>query len=272
MDIVSVSEIDLFDTPSVQTSIEHTTEKDHYPISNMIKSGFLEFTITWSGDEYLDLRSAYLHLTASISVGGVTNPTEDDKVPPVNNWVQCLFSQVDVSQNGKMVPSSANTYAYRAYIETLLTFGKAYKKTFLTNSMWYRDTAWHMNDLGDENIGATKRRHLTAIGKKVDMIGYIYDAVLRQTRLLPPGVTVKVRFIRATEQFSLISTKAGYKTDISSAILYVRKCKVNPEVCLALASVHKKKNIYFTIKRVDCKLFTIPVGALSAFKEGVISG
>ena len=88
MSIVSVSELDLFGKPSVHTSIEHTTKKDHYPISSMIESGPLEFAITGSGDEYQDLVSAYLHLAASISVGGVTNPTEHDKVAPVDNWVQ----------------------------------------------------------------------------------------------------------------------------------------------------------------------------------------
>ena len=162
----------------------------------MIESGPLEFTITGSGDEYLDLSSAYLHLAASISVGGVTNPTEDDKVAPVNNCVQSIFSQV--SLDGKMVSSSSNTYTYHTYIETLLTFGKAYKKTFLTNSMWYKDTAGYMNDLGDEHVGTTKQSNRTAHGKKVDM--------------------------------------------------------------------------YFPIKRVDCKVLTIPAGSLSAFKEGIISG
>ena len=232
----------------------------------MIEFGPLEFTITGSGDEYLDFSSAYLHLTASISVGGVTNPTEDDKVAPVNNWVQSLFLLVDVSLNSKGVSSSSNTYAYRAYIETLLTFGKAYKKSILINSMLYKDTTGHMNNLGGENFGATIQHNLTANGKKVDMIGYIHEDVFRQTRLLSPGVKVNVRFVRATEQFSLISTKTEYKTKISSAILYVEKCKVNQEVCLAVASVHKKNNMYFPIKRVDCKVFTIPAGSLSAFK------
>ena len=114
--------------------------------------------------------------------------------------------------------------------------------------MWYKGTAGHMNDLGDENVGTTKRGNLTAHGKKVDMISYIHDDVFMPTRLLPPGVTVKVRFVRATEQFSLISTKAGYKTEISSAILYVKKCKVNPEVCMALASVQKKEQHVFSNK------------------------
>ena len=55
-----------------------------------------------------------------------------------------------------------------------------------------------MNDIVDQNAGATKRGNLTAEIKKVDMIGYIHDDVFRQTRLLPPGITVKVRFCMAT--------------------------------------------------------------------------
>ena len=66
------------------------------------------------------------------------------------------------------------------------------KETFLSNSMWYKDTAGPINDLGNENVGATNRHNLTAIEKKVDMIGYIHDDVLRQARLLSPGLTVKV--------------------------------------------------------------------------------
>ena len=77
--------------------------------------------------------------------------------------------------------------------------------------MRYNDTAGHRNDLEDENVGVTKRGNLTTDGKKVNMIGYIHDDVFRQTRLLPPGVTVKLRFVRAIEQFSLTSTKTGYK-------------------------------------------------------------
>ena len=56
--------------------------------------------------------------------------------------------------------------------------------------MWYKDTAGHMNDLGYENVGSTKRRNLIANEMKVDMTGYIHDDVFRQTRILPTGVTV----------------------------------------------------------------------------------
>ena len=273
MGITSVPELDVFAEPLVQTSIEHAVVKDHYPISSMIESGPLEFTITGSGEEYIDLSSAYLHLEAHISKSGVANPDENtDKAVPVNNWAHSLFSQVDVSINGKMVSSSSNTYGYRAFIETLLSFGKACKKTFLTSSMWYKDTAGHMGSLGVDNVGARKRLLLTTGEKKVDLIGYIHDDIFRQNKLLPPGVTIKIRFIRSSDAFSLMSTEAGYKTVISSAILYVRKCEINPEVSLAHAAVLKKGNMKFPIKRVDCKVFSVTAGSLSAFKEGIISG
>ena len=272
MSIVSVSELDLFAKPPIQTSIEHATVKDNYPISSMIESGPLEFTITGNGEEYLDLSSAYLHIVAHVSKSGVANPEATDKALPVNNWAHSLFSQIDVSINGKMVSSSSNTYAYRAYIESLLSFGKACKKTFLTNSLWYKDTAGHMDSLEIVNAGAKKRLLLTTDEKKVDLIAYIHDDIFRQNRLIPPGVTVRVRFIRSPDNFNLMATKPGYKSLISSAVLYVKKCKVNPEVSLAHASVLRKSNMQFPIKRVDCKVFSISAGSLSAYKEGILSG
>ena len=53
MGITSVPELDVFAEPLVQTSIEHAVVKDHYPISSMIESGPLEFTITGSGKNIL---------------------------------------------------------------------------------------------------------------------------------------------------------------------------------------------------------------------------
>ena len=124
--------------------------------------------------------------------------------------------------------------------------------------MWYKDTAGHMNDIGyeNENGGDTKRRSVTANRRNLDMIGYKHDGGFRQTRLLYPGVTVLN---------CLFWTKAGYKTEVCSAILYVKKYKVNPEVWLVLASVHKKNNMYFSIKRVGWKVFITPSGSLSDF-------
>ena len=277
MSIVTNSELDLFARPPIQTSVEHGSIKDYYPVSGMIQSGPLEFTINSSAEDYLDLSSAFLYITAHISDEDVEGKEEGDRAAPVNNWIHSLFSQVDVSVNGKLISSSSNTYGYRSYLETLLSFGKSCKETFLTNGMWYKDTAGELDSSVSgtgaiRNKGAQKRMEFTAAGRKIDLIGYIHDDLFRQHRLLPPGVTVKVRFLRARDSFSLISAKSGYKALLSTAIMYVRKVKINPSVTLAHANVLKKNNMMFPINRVECKVFSVSANSHSAYREGVISG
>ena len=45
-----------------------------------------------------------------------------------------MFSQVDVSLVEKEISSSYNTYVYRAYLETLLNYGKPGKESHLSSS------------------------------------------------------------------------------------------------------------------------------------------
>ena len=273
MGIVANSELDLFARPPVQTSVDHTMLKDHYPVSGMIESGPIEFNITSSADEYLDLSDSYIHITAHVSDQNVKGKADDDTFAPANLFIHSLFSQIDVSINGKLVSSSTNTYAYRAYIETLLSYGRAYKRSYLTNSLWYKDTADHFDALAEaDNKGAHKRRELLKNGRKVDMMGFLHSDFFRQERLLPPGCDIKIRFVRAREEFSILSTKPGYKTLIDSAILYVKKVKLNPAVILAHANVLKRNNMLFPIRRVACKVFTISSGSLSSYKENIFSG
>ena len=68
-----------------------------------------------------------------------------DPVGPVNNWLHSLFSQVDVYLNGTLVTSSTNSYAYRAYIETLPSYSTIAKATQLTSQLWHKDTATRMD-------------------------------------------------------------------------------------------------------------------------------
>ena len=69
-----------------------------------------------------------------------------------------LFSQVDVSLNGTLVTPTTNTYAYRAYIETLLSHGAEAKNSQLTSALWYKETTGHMDATDDENKSLQNRK------------------------------------------------------------------------------------------------------------------
>ena len=78
--------------------------------------------------------------------GKVTRASGEDlllahPVGRVNNWLHSLFSEVDVYLNGTFVTPSTKTYAYRAYIETLLSYDTDAKVAQLTNQLLYKDTA-----------------------------------------------------------------------------------------------------------------------------------
>ena len=145
------SELDLFSLPTTQTSIEHAQWVEHQPpVASIGTGGPIEFLLPGSGDRYLDLANTYLFVKARVVRGDGGNLPPDATVGPVNNWMHSLFSKVDVSLNGTLVTPSTNTYAYRAYIETLLSHGAEAKTSQLTSELWYKDTAGHMDATDDE--------------------------------------------------------------------------------------------------------------------------
>ena len=117
------SELDLFSVPATQTSIDSETFVEYHPISSITGAAPIEFDVTASGDDYLDLANSFLCVRAKITRVNNDDLDANDAVGPVNNFLHSLFSQVDVSLNGTLITSSTNTYAYRAYIETLLSYG-----------------------------------------------------------------------------------------------------------------------------------------------------
>ena len=138
------SELDLFAVPPTQTSIEHGGWIEHQPITSLDSGGPIEFVVPGAGDAYIDLANTYLLVRAKVVRGVGTDIADDTPVAPVNNWLHSLFSQVDVHLNDTLVTPSSNTYPFRAYVETLLSYGAEAKKTQLTSQLWYKDTAGHM--------------------------------------------------------------------------------------------------------------------------------
>jgi hypothetical protein len=88
---------------------------------------FLTEYVFRCGDGYIDLFNTYLFVEAQIVNTGGSNLEPDTDVGPVDLWMHSLFSDVSVSLNEKLVSPPTNMYPYRAYIETLLSYGPAAK-------------------------------------------------------------------------------------------------------------------------------------------------
>ena len=174
-----------------------------------------------------------------------------------------------------MTPSS-NTYPFRAYVETLLSYGAEAKKTQLTSQLWYKDTAGHMEATQGNagNAGLVERRRHIAGSRVVEMMGRLHVDLFMQDRFLINGVTVKIRLVRSKDAFSLMAGGANpdYKVRIMEAVLFVRKAVLSSTVAMAHIRALEKGTAKYPLCPVDCKVYSIPQGAMSSTHENLFLG
>ena len=263
------TELDLFTVPPTQNSIADSHVVEHQPMASLDSGGPIEFLIPGSGDDYLDLANTMLHVQVKVTRANGNNIDAGEPVGPVNNWLHSLFSQVDLSLNGTLVTSSSNSYPYRAYIETLLSYGFDAKSTQLTNQLWYKDKASRMHAIElaagpDPNPGFVTRRDYIAGSRVVDMMGRLHVDMFLQDKFLINGVDVKLRLVRSKSSFALMAAGINeYKITVVNASLFVKKATLNPAVQMAHIAALERNTVKYPLRPVECKVYSIPAGALS---------
>lgn len=188
------SELDLFIVPPTQTSIESGAYVEYNPISIFSQGTPIEFIITGAGQDYLDLSSTQVYVRAQI-IKANNEPVTDDHVGPINLFLQSLFSEVDITSNDTLVTPLNNTYAYRSYLETILSYGDAAKTSQLTAALYYKDIATHFEDANPHdvnagNLGLKKRSTFTDEGRVVDMLETIHSDLFFQDRFIPNDINM----------------------------------------------------------------------------------
>jgi len=273
------SELDLFSLPSTQTSIIGGHWVEYNPLSALSTGGPIEFSVSGSGDDYLDLTQSWLQVTAKVTKSDGTKLDPKACLAPENNWLHTLFSQIDLSLNDTVVSPSNNTYPYRAYIENLLTYGPEAKDTQLTSQLFYTDTVNKFDIIPDpekagENYGMDQRREFAEGSDVIEMIGRLHLDIFNQPKLLLNGVDLKVRLNRSRNNFNLHYSPAvaGYKTEILEATLYVRKIKLNPKVQMAHIKALERGTAKYPVRRVEMKTFSVPSGEFQAKQPNLFLG
>jgi hypothetical protein len=273
------SELDLFAIPPTQTSIESGSYAEYNPISSISDRTPIEFFVANSGQLYLDLANTQVYVKAQILRGNNEAIDNTNQVGPVNLLLQSLFAEVDVKLNDTLVTSTNNTYPYRAYLETLMSYGNDAKESQMTASMFYKDTAGAMderNPRADDarNRGLIKRQSFFQEGGTVDMIGRLHNDLFFQDKYLLSDVDMRIRLVRSKDTFCLMSAQENlrFKVKIIDCKLYVRKVKISSPVFLAHGKALEAGTAKYPIRRVICKTFTIPRGNLDFSQENLFNG
>jgi len=178
------SELDLFALPPTQTSIQQANGVEYQPRTSILGNAPLEFDVTGTGKDYLDITNVILHVRASVTTNAGADIAADSTAAPVNLLLHSMITQVNVSLNETLISSSTNTYPYRSMLEMLLSYGEDAKKSQLTSELFYKDDAGIMEETIIEeargrvpNSGLQKRREFVARSREFDMMGRIHGDI-----------------------------------------------------------------------------------------------
>lgn len=277
---------DVFRPISQEVSMKNSDTVWIRPVS-MNQEGPYEFRITQRGDAYVQLNRTMLSLSCKVvtSTGGDVPAT--DGIGIINLLGNSLFKSIEIEIGGKAIPELHNTHAnYKAYLETLLSYNADVAACRLRASGWHLDTAGHYDDAKyhatnatykTKNKGLTKRRTWlseNATSKTMPLMFPLHCDFFNCDRLLPPGVDLTVKLIRATDNFILLHNKAtnNYKVQLSDLKLRITHVRV----ANAIIESHKvrilKEPVLLPIKKTEVKTHTYPGGLTDIRVDNVFFG
>jgi hypothetical protein len=179
----------MFKVPPTNVTLEDSKWMEYYPISSTLNSdtALIEFEIKGQGDNYMDLSQSYLQVVCNITKGVWTNLAGGGSTStPVNNIFHSLFSEIDVSFNGKVVTPGTDTYSYKAYLEKLLSYAPDKLKTQMKVCMlWEKGTAGQIDELKLEPLQQTAKDFTVVdAGGGARKVTIMINAVIH-TQLIP---------------------------------------------------------------------------------------
>ena len=276
---------DLDSVPPLQVGILEDYLVRTGPKSSPDSGRPLEFHIPANGDDYLDLSQCYMYLKCHVLRGEGTpiettkgdpeTPGSQAKVGPVNLLFHSLFRQVDLTMNDILVSTSGGAYPYRAYITTMLSYGKSAKESWLRYlEGWQTDEAGSYDE--EDNDGLAQRICMVKNGRSFELKGRLHIDMLMQERLIPNNVNVRVTLTRSRPQFHLMSFErvpANCEVHIDEAVLEVHKVKVASSEQIRLEKVLASPGgAKYPVTHVVTHHFTIARGTSTADLDALFIG
>jgi hypothetical protein len=281
------SELDLFKNINYQASITSSNLIPYRPISSIENSNTIEFVIPGNSEEYIDLQDIFLWVKANIvNEDGTPFPeNQNGRYSLINYGLNTMWDQVDIYLNNTLISQSSNTYAYRSYIECLIGKAEMAKYSYLKAAGFNPPKVGNLNfDNIDTDIAAISKE-----SKEFTLYGRIHGDIFNSQRLLINGVTIRLVFTRAKDNFCLMGSVlqtgdptaspprpalAGTnpKLNVKDVCLFVRKVQVNSSILNAHARILQTDTCKYPIKRVEIKTFSLSPSQSTFVLDNIFMG
>ena len=244
-----VSQLDLLEPIGVQSQVDSFKDIEYLPTSAIQDGAPITFEIG-KDERYTDASEFVIKTVVEIQGENGTALTGKqftnadsagtlEKVGVINNLGHSLWEQIVLFINDTKVTESSNNYAYKAMLETLLSFDDIDEKSVLRLSCFKKD---HGNITADcptathANSGLVAHSRYFEGGKRVTLITRPRIDLCQQPRYIPDQCKMLLKLTPNKSSFVLMSDKndAKYRLKIHSCTLMVRRIKPVEATKLAL--------------------------------------
>jgi hypothetical protein len=155
----------------------------------------------------------------------------DATLAPINNILESLFTQYDISVNGKIITESNHLYPYTCFLIKLLNFSSDAKNSYLNLSGWNSDTL-DVDTTTTANKGWVKRRDRILNGKDDTVCGILYSDLAFSSAMLPSNADVSLILHKSSPEFFLHGgdSTATYRVNIVKLQLETRQYELAPKL------------------------------------------
>ena len=305
----SLSPLEWFHILPTQTAVEKTSDVEYQSLTSLKNNAPVEFYIPPSTEDYCDLKNSKLFFSFRIINTDNSNCGAGDFVVPINDIFNGLWGNVELFMNDRLISHSNNTHSYTSMISHLIHDSEESLHSDRSLRLLTKDTAGQMNcldptkenmferikgfhnnetrlvlnNVGDAvipevienpgNNGLYNRFLHSRASKKVSVMGSLCIPMFEQERYLPNGVSLKLRFHRQRDPFTMMTDGGSvYKIDVQEAYMLMRKVKPTPGVLLGHTEALLSTPAKFPITRKETKVIALARDVSTFVKDNIFLG
>lgn len=253
VDVVS-SSTDLFSPPPIERAQVSGDDVILHTVNSISTSPY-EFHFPSETNAFVDMSSIRVEGTMRVVKKDNTNlsdENEDDKLVSMANLAPAgLFEQLYTTLNGVQIndSSSSNSYAYKAYMTTQLSYGADAKGGHLALAGYLDDKPGEEGANTSTNTNLEERRKWISGSKPYSFSMPVFCDLFHSERFLNSENELKLSFVRGNDDFILISPKPGnYKIVLDKLHLAYRKVKLEDKVANEIVKTSAKNAALYPIQ------------------------
>lgn len=186
-------------------------------------------------------------------------PSTGSTVSVANNFLHSLFKTFELKINGTRI-TYTDHYPYKAYVDTLLTYGRNDNKTWLAAQGWSMDTTGEFDDMTRNTAYKQRQKRFLknmALSEGFStegavFTGRVYHDLVGCEKPLPPKSWVELMFKRAPDQFLLVkpaNDTEQYVVGILKFVIYVPVATMTNDCFSSFLRRHQHEAALFHFRR-----------------------